>query len=355
MVRVYVLDSEDEYKEELEEVTPLIHRRHRRAPGGSSSLVSIGPTFRIEDLLPYYRQLATERSLNRPKLSVAELHREVVDLVSTLKSDSSASTGESEVVMGRTFSKAELDAKYPLPPRDFLYKWVDREVSGTPSIYLNEKEEIALRKEIQLTEGGANDGDWILRRPEPEDRACSIIERSPWKLICYEYIFRRLKVRIPFSAFQESVLQHLRLAPSQLHVNGWAYVRAFERFFEALGLTPSYKLFFYLFQVNRNAGISGGQSWISLRHAKSRKIFSPYTDSYKGFKSRFFLVEPSPEHRAFYLSADGNPISHIYWTEEHGRRSPGYYSFSEDFLQEVELKIFKLLVDMVELHGPFSS
>ncbi|WVY95090.1 hypothetical protein V8G54_034178 [Vigna mungo] len=43
----------------------------------------------------------------------------------------------------------------------------------------------------------------------------------------YTYMFDQMYIHVPFTEFQASVLKELNIAPSQLHLNGWAVVQAF--------------------------------------------------------------------------------------------------------------------------------
>ncbi|QHO08330.1 uncharacterized protein DS421_14g471640 [Arachis hypogaea] len=102
----------------------------------------------------------------------------------------------------------------------------------------------------------------------------------------YSAVFVGLGVRFPFSEFERGVLMQLKCAPSQLHPNSWAFVRAFEILMGVLEIEALLKVFFALFQCK---GVKRGY-WLNLASAPGRAIFSLYRSSFKGFKSMFLRV-----------------------------------------------------------------
>jgi hypothetical protein len=48
----------------------------------------------------------------------------------------------------------------------------------------------------------------------------------------YEFVFKELGVRLPFSPLVVEIFRFLRLAPSQLHPNAMAFVLAFQHLCE---------------------------------------------------------------------------------------------------------------------------
>jgi hypothetical protein len=48
--------------------------------------------------------------------------------------------------------------------------------------------------------------------------------------MAYTAMFDQFRICFPFLDFQIKVLHNLHLAPSQLHLNGWAYLQAIEVF-----------------------------------------------------------------------------------------------------------------------------
>lgn len=62
---------------------------------------------------------------------------------------------------------------------------------------------------------------------------------SPMYTLMYETFFTKIGMRLPLSDFECDVLKHLHLAPTQLHPNGWAFVRSFAIVCRCLGLDVS--------------------------------------------------------------------------------------------------------------------
>ncbi|RDY07356.1 hypothetical protein CR513_08547, partial [Mucuna pruriens] len=58
-------------------------------------------------------------------------------------------------------------------------------------------------------------------------------------------------MKLPFTHFERSVLHALNVVPTQLHPNGWAFVRAFELLCEDMGRVLSLGVFFWFFLVRR--------------------------------------------------------------------------------------------------------
>jgi len=61
----------------------------------------------------------------------------------------------------------------------------------------------------------------------------------------YAHVMKDSCVFIPFDAFCLDVLRTLNVAPTQLHMNGWAYIRAFQILCIALAITPTVPLFLH--------------------------------------------------------------------------------------------------------------
>ena len=73
--------------------------------------------------------------------------------------------------------------------------------------------------------------------------------------LCFIYatLFKKVKFRLPFTRFERELLTKLNIAPSQLHPNSWAFVRAFQILCAHLGLPASVDVFLFLFEA-KNLG-----------------------------------------------------------------------------------------------------
>ncbi|XP_058786440.1 uncharacterized protein LOC131661054 [Vicia villosa] len=132
--------------------------------------------------------------------------------------------------------------------------------------------------------------------PSADERICSHFHGDSFAM--YEYVFRELGFRLPFTSFQVSLLARLALAPSQLHPNAFAFMRAFEIVCEYLGIGATTDLFCRCFRVQRKVA-DGRYGWVSFKNA-DRKLFKMFVDSVKDFKDRYYVVRL--RSRAAYTS-----------------------------------------------------
>lgn len=64
----------------------------------------------------------------------------------------------------------------------------------------------------------------------------------------YRCLFKVLGLIPPLSSFQCALLEYLNVAPSQLHPNSWAMVRAFEVLCPFFNIWSSVSIFLYFFK-----------------------------------------------------------------------------------------------------------
>ena len=64
-----------------------------------------------------------------------------------------------------------------------------------------------------------------------DEPICADDKTSNGESFCFLYttLFKKVKVRLPFTRFERELLTELDIAPAQLHPNSWAFVRAFHR------------------------------------------------------------------------------------------------------------------------------
>jgi hypothetical protein len=65
----------------------------------------------------------------------------------------------------------------------------------------------------------------------------------------YEFVFKELQLKLPFSPLAVDIFDWLKLAPSQLHPNSMAFMIAFERLCEYRNVVPTHPLFFRVFKL----------------------------------------------------------------------------------------------------------
>ena len=54
----------------------------------------------------------------------------------------------------------------------------------------------------------------------------------------YQTVFKRTKLRLPFTGFERALLTEINVAPAQLHPNSWAFVRSSQFCATTLGILP---------------------------------------------------------------------------------------------------------------------
>ncbi|MED6220716.1 hypothetical protein PIB30_047473 [Stylosanthes scabra] len=132
-------------------------------------------------------------------------------------------------------------------------------------------------------------------------------------------MFTEFGIRVPFSDFQQRLLNRASVAPSQLHWNAWSAIRCFELVTEFLELPQDPEVFPYLFTLfSPNTEGKTKKGYMSVRHGKYRKIFCLYEDSFHDLKGRFFKIFPVGEHRPFWLSLEGQGRFPPYWSQDAG-------------------------------------
>jgi len=65
----------------------------------------------------------------------------------------------------------------------------------------------------------------------------------------YVTVFKWIKLRLPLSGFERALLTEINVAPTQLHPNSWAFVRAFAIMCNHLGHPPSVDVFLHFFET----------------------------------------------------------------------------------------------------------
>jgi hypothetical protein len=163
----------------------------------------------------------------------------------------------------------------------------------------------------------------------------------------YEFSFKDLGFRMPFSALAIGIFDRLHLAPSQLHPNSLAFIRAFELLCEYLEVEPTLPLFFRIFKIQRQT-LRGRQGWVSLKHQQG-KIFRMFVDSVRGFKERYYVVKAmSPEAcQSLYktvavLGKEGRPVPQeiprfpLSWSDKHFALPTDAYLVRDESLSPAE-------------------
>lgn len=128
-------------------------------------------------------------------------------------------------------------------------KWVKPEVLTTFSVFNSPATMDKVVRTTAFTASG-KDGKMVVDWCHPLEPICrqkSDPEGRDFFFI-YKLVLHKFNIKFPLSSFICMVLSYLRAAPSQLHPNGWAFMRAFEILCGYHGITPTCSMFFYFFQ-----------------------------------------------------------------------------------------------------------
>ncbi|MED6111373.1 hypothetical protein PIB30_051721 [Stylosanthes scabra] len=186
-----------------------------------------------------------------------------------------------------------------------FYGWFEGGVLTQPSLVGSDSLP-EFRRNCPLTEDSGAEGDYVLEAAEPSDRVpFRAGEDGPHFLWVYQELFTRLRMRLPFSDFQRDVMTCCRVAVSQLHLNGWGFILAFEK-------------------VSR----------------QRRRLFDSYEESIQEFKWHYFkILAAAPRKRAFWLDHENKPFPWVYW-------NPEVKDFVVYNLEPLEMAAFKFLVSL---------
>ncbi|QHN81028.1 D-tyrosyl-tRNA(Tyr) deacylase [Arachis hypogaea] len=187
---------------------------------------------------------------------------------------------------------------------DDPYHWVHDDVRTHSSLFTSVDSMADLRS-LNFVKGGSNVAVEFLPCSD-SDRVCK--RRGDWG---YFYMYTPCMIG-GISSFECDVLTQLNCAPSQLHPNSWAFLRAFQCLMDFLSFRCSLSLFFSLFQAK---GVRKGL-WVCLSSFPGRSLFLLYKSSFKNFKSLFIKVRSVEAEYPFYLDDELFEKFPFYWCSE---------------------------------------
>ncbi|CAJ2654490.1 unnamed protein product [Trifolium pratense] len=138
---------------------------------------------------------------------------------------------------------------------------------------------------------GVGPVNWEVHMPAEGERICSPYTEGGFTM--YEMAFKEMGYRLPFNNLEAEIFGRLKVAPSQLHPNALAFIRAYQILCRYLEVEATVSLFFYIFKIQRQK-VGDQQGWVSLKH-QSSKIFKMFVESARGFKERYYVVKPVTE------------------------------------------------------------
>lgn len=109
-----------------------------------------------------------------------------------------------------------------------------------------------------------------------------------------------------------TLLAELTLAPSQLYLNAFAFMREFEIVCDYLHIGATVPLFLQCFRVQRHSS-EGRYSWVSFKNYDQR-LFRMFVDSIKYFKDMYYIFRLESE------AANTSVLRRVPVTYEEGHR-----------------------------------
>ncbi|CAJ2654251.1 unnamed protein product [Trifolium pratense] len=241
--------------------------------------------------------------------------------------------------------------------------WVAPEPRGIASALTSQDPRLHMIVEQQRADRLQN---WSTRIPGEGERVCSSFAGHDFAM--YEFVFKEMGLRLPFSPFAASVLKALQVAPSQLHPNSWSFIMGFEHLCTYRSVRPTLPLFFRIFKIQRKptreVGRAPRQNWVSLKHHEDVKLFKMFVDSIKDFKERYFIIRPeSPAARESLLELEEDkdeqgvarkddngqvifravPKFPLSWSYDHFQKEPKEYTTGDADLSPEEMAAFENL------------
>jgi hypothetical protein len=165
----------------------------------------------------------------------------------------------------------------------------------------------------------------------------------------YSSVITNLNLWFPFTNFEFAILRALNVAPSQLHPNSWAFVKAYELVCLGLGLEPRLVVFFHFYYIK---SLSVGKL-VSLSSQPNMGLFTLYASHVKNFRNTFFRIRCGPQLSDLMFDKDGSPLFPFYWTSNpceikgvDERLLTPYESEAVAFLDSFSLFEIKELLDL---------
>ncbi|MED6198299.1 hypothetical protein PIB30_064895 [Stylosanthes scabra] len=190
------------------------------------------------------------------------------------------------------------------------YWWVKGEVREMSSLFVDQESV----DELGVPSTWVREGSGVKLR----FLSCAVEDRvfhrgEGWEFfLLYTTVFLDIRVRFSFTEFECGVLSQLKCAPTQIHLNAWAFIRGFEILMEYLETKPLLEVFFSFFQAKgvRKGGI------VTLNSVQGKTLSGLYRHSYKDFKQIFIKVRCVEEQFPFYLDEFGLERFPLYWYSE---------------------------------------
>jgi hypothetical protein len=135
--------------------------------------------------------------------------------------------------------------------------------------------------------------------------------QPPHYFYMYTKVMQALNLSLPFTDFELAILNALNVAPTQLHPNGWAFVRAFELVCLGLDLEPRLGVFFHFYHVK---SLSFGRP-VSISSQPNLGLFTLYASNFKNYKDTFLRVRSDSRLPGLMFDSEGERLFPFYLTQ----------------------------------------
>ncbi|CAJ2653064.1 unnamed protein product [Trifolium pratense] len=203
---------------------------------------------------------------------------------SSSDSDSSSDSGnDSDCVI---ISPSSFTGKRKNPCRDLVVADYTPVTMEVPSKYTNVEMVKSFRKAVKLSDSPPRE-DLIITEPVKEGEFVFFKnDNPPHYFYLYTGVIQPLSIWLPFTPFEAEILKVLNVAPTQLHPNSWAFIKAYEVMCSGFELEPSIGVFFSFYHIKNLKP----QTLVSLSSQPNRRLLNLYASNFKNFKNSFFRV-----------------------------------------------------------------
>ncbi|MCH83583.1 hypothetical protein A2U01_0004409 [Trifolium medium] len=158
---------------------------------------------------------------------------------------------------------------------------------------------------------GSNDESGIITDPVNEGKFVTTVNTTePHYFYMYTNLVQVLNLWLPFTDFESLMLKTLNVAPSQLHPNGWAFIKAFEIVCLGFDLEPSVGVFFSFYHIK---GISPN-ILVLIYSQPNRGRFNLFASNFKNYKNTFLCFRCGDNLPDLMFDDLSEPLFPFYWT-----------------------------------------
>jgi len=181
---------------------------------------------------------------------------------------------------------------YPTPDYKTLYPWAPSNLLEETSEFTTRESLVPYRKSESCHKSrifGREHDKFVKVMPcKVNEPVCCDESSDSEGSLCFIYftIFKKLFLRLPFACFERALLTEINVSPAQLHLNSWAFVRAFSILCHHFGHLPSVDVFLHFFEAKS----LGQKLWVSFNEVAGRVLLTLFQQSYNGFKGKFFKI-----------------------------------------------------------------